>query len=166
MSKSVSVGYTDTAIDGSPVLNLLRGSVNYGADFRVKSDGGSEVVLTNITSPVDRPEKFRFGFSEIANIYSGSDVDPGAYAPTKLGASVLCQLTDIWSVTDSVDPSYRVDLPVSAHLVLKFPKNENITAEMLQTLVARMLSGLYDTGLVTTDRIAAMARGSLRPADV
>lgn len=166
MTKSVSVGYTDTAIAGNPVLNLLRGSVNFGADFRVKSEAPNEVVLVNLTSPVDRPEKFRFSYSDVANIYSGTDVDPSVYAPSKRGVSILCQLTETLSVTDSVDPTYRVDLPVSAHLVLKLPANENITAAMLQTIVARMASGLYATGLTTTSRIESMVRGSLKPSDV
>ena len=166
MAKSVSVGYTDTAIVGNPVLNLLRGSVNFGADFRVKQESPNEVILVNLTSPVDRPEKFRFSYSEVANIYSGTDVDPSVYAPSKRGVSVLCQLTETLSVTDDTDPSYRVDLPISAHLVLKLPANENITATMLQTIFARMASGLYATGLTTTSRIDSMVRGSLKPSDV
>lgn len=166
MSKSVSVGYTDTAIAGNPVLNLLRGSVNFGADFRAKQVAPNEVILTNLTSPVDRPEKFRFSYNDVANIYSGTDIDPSVYAPSKRGVSVLCQLTETLSVTDDTNPSYRVDLPISAHLVLKLPANENITAAMLQTVIARMLSGLYDTGLTTTARLSSMVRGSLLPSDV
>lgn len=166
MATSVNVGFTDTAIAGNPTLNLLRGSVNFGADFRVKSETSNELVLTNLTSPVDRPETFKFSFGEIANIYSGSNVDPSAYAPSKKGISVLASLSETYAVTDTVDPSYRVDLPVSAHVVIKVPANENITAAMIQTLVARMLSGLYETGLTTTGRISSLVRGSLTPADL
>jgi len=164
MATTTNVGYTDTAIAGNPTLNLLRGPVNFGSDFRIKSNTGSELVLVNLTSPVDRPEKFRFSFGEIANIYSGTEVDPSVYAPSKKGVSVLCQLTETISVTDAADPSYRVDLPVSAHLVLKLPSNENLTSAMIQTLVARLVSGLYETGLTTTSRISSLVRGSLTPA--
>lgn len=166
MAISVSTGYTDTAIPGNPVLNLLRGSVNFGADFRVKSQVPSEVILNNLTSPVDRQEKFRFSYSDIANIYSGTDIDPSVYAPSKRGYSVLCQLTETFSITDPTVPSYRVDLPISAHIVLKMPANENLTSAMIQTVTARVVSGLYETGLTTTSRISSLARGSLIPADL
>lgn len=166
MAILVNTGYTDTPISGAPVLNLLRGSVNFGADFRLKSQSPTEVVINNLTSPVDRQEKFRFSYSDIANIYSGTDIDPSVYAPSKRGYSVLAQLTETFSITDDTVPSYRVDLPISAHIVLKLPANENLTSAMIQTIIARLASGLYETGLTTTSRIASLSRGSLIPADL
>lgn len=166
MAKSVSVGYTDTPIPGAPVLNLLRGSVNFGADFRVKEASPKEAILTNLTSPVDRPERFRISVSDIANIYSGSDIDPSVYAPSKRGVSVLVQLTETLSVTDSAAPAFRIDMPISAHLVLKIPASEDITPAMVQTFVARLASGLYETGLTSTVRYQSLLRGSLLPADL
>lgn len=165
MSKSVSTGYTDTAIDGVSSLTFSRGLVNFDADFRVKSNSpGKEVVLTNLTCPVDRPERFRISYSEIANIYSGSGVDASLLAPTKRGVSVLVQLTEILSVSESTDADYRIDLPVSYHLVIKVPANENITSAMIMTGLGRLLSGLFDTGVETTSRLDAILRGSLVPS--
>jgi hypothetical protein len=166
MSKTLSVGFTDTPIPDVTTLSLTRGLVNFGADYRVKSSTAGEVVVTNLTSPVDRPERFRIAFSEVANVYSGSGIDPTCYAPSKKGVSVLIQLTDIYSVTDDTDASYRVDLPVSAHLVLKIPSNENITSDAIQALVGRLVSGLYDTGSEETTRIVSLIRGSLTPSDL
>lgn len=166
MAKVINVGYTDTPIAGSPVLNLLRGSVNFKADFRVKQETPNEVVVTNLTSPVDRPERFRFAYSDVSDIYKGTDINPAVYAPSRRGVSVLCQLTEVISVTDTTDPSYRKDVPISVHTVLKVPADEDITSAMIQTALARALSGFYDTGLVTTDRIKAMVRGSLTPSDL
>lgn len=166
MSKTVNVGYTDTAISGVTELDLARGLVNYGADFRKKSETPGELVITNITTPVDRPERFRISCSDVANIYSGSDVDPSAYAPSKKGVSVLCQLTEVLSVTDTVDAAFRIDLPLSAHIVLKLPSSEYLTPAMVETLLGRLISGLYDTGSETTTRISALLRGSLAPSDI
>jgi len=166
MAKSVNVGYTDTAISGNPVLTLPRGSVNYSADFRAKVDTPNEVILTNLTSPVDRPEKFRISYSEVANIYNGTDVDPSVYGPSKKGVSLLVQLTETFSETDSVDPMYRVDLPISIHCVMKFPANASITTAMLQTALGRLVSGFYATGSMTVDRLNSMVRGSLKPSDI
>lgn len=166
MSKSVSVGYTDTPISGVTSLDLSRGLVNFGADFRKKSESTNELILTNLTSPVDRPERFRYAYNDVANVYSGTGIDATVYSPSKKGVSVLIQLTETFSVTDSVDPTYRIDLPVSAHMVLKIPANENITAAMVETLIGRLASGAYETGSETVSRLQSILRGSLTPADL
>lgn len=166
MAKQVNVGYTDTAIGGVTSLSFARGLVNFGADFRKKTVSPSEVIITNLTSPVDRPEKFRFSYAEVSDVYSGSSIDPSVFAPSKKGVSVLAQVNETFSVTDSVDASYRVDLPVSCHIVIKVPSNDNLTSEMIQTMVGRLVSGLFDTGSTSVSRISSLMRGSLSPGDV
>lgn len=165
MAKVKNLGYTDTAIAGNPTLNFTRGPLNFQTDFRVKSNQpGKEVILTNITSPPDRPERIRLGFTEVANVYSGTSVDPSLFAPSKRGVQILCQLTEVISVTDSVDPTYRVYLPVSYHLVIKVPTSENIASSDVVAGIGRLLSGLYDTGVVTTTRLDSILRGALVPS--
>lgn len=167
MAKVVSLGYTDTPINGVTELNFPRGLVNIDADFRVKSSTpGKEVVLTNVTSPVDRPEKVRLGFSEVSNIYAGTGVDPSVLASTKRGVQILAQVTEVLSVTDDTDPDYRIDLPVSYHLVIKVPASEYITGARVQAGIGRLLSGLFDTGVETTTRLEAILRGALMPTGV
>lgn len=167
MSKVKSNGYTDTAIAGSPVLTFPRAAINFAADMRVKSNQpGKEVVLTNITSPIDRPEKIRIAYSDVANVFSGSGVEATVFTPTKRGVSILAQVTDVISITDSADPDYRIDLPVSFHLVVKVPANENISADDVETGIGRLLSSLFDTGVSSTSRLEAILRGSLVPSDV
>lgn len=167
MSTVVNFGHTDTPVDGVTALTLDRAILNYDADFRVKSnDAGKEVVLTNLTSPIDRPEKIRISFSEITNVYNGSGVDPSVSAPTKRGVSLLIQLTNVMSVSDSVDPDYRIDLPLSAHLVVKVPSSEHVTGAVIEDLIGRLLSGLFDTGSTSTARLESILRGSLLPSDL
>lgn len=167
MAKVKSNGYTDTAIAGVSELSFARGLLNFGADFRVKSSvAGKEVVLTNITSPPDRPEKIRLGFTEVANAYAGSGVDVPVTAPTKRGTQILAQVTEVISVTDDSDPDYRLDLPVSYHLVIKVPTSEYITGSDVVTGLGRLLSSLFDTGAETTTRLNAILRGALTPSDV
>lgn len=141
--------------------------MNFNKDFRIKSNnGGKEVILTNITSPVDRPEKVRIGFTEVANVYSGSGIEPSVSAPTKRGTQILAQVTEVISVTDDTDPDYRVDLPVSYHLVIKVPTSDQITASDVQTGLGRLLSTLFDTGAVATSRLEGILRGALVPSDM
>lgn len=166
MTKVITNGYTDTPIDGVSTLTFPRGLVNLKQDFRVKSSNGKEVVLTNITSPIDRPEQIRIAATDIANIYNGTSIEPSALAPTKRGVSVLAQVTDVVSVTDDTDADYRVDLPLSAHLVIKVPASEYVNAETVKTLVGRLLSSLFDTGSSTNARLEAILRGSLEPSEL
>lgn len=166
MAKVVNKGYTDTPVEGVSSLTFPRAVLNFKADFRVKGNQPNEVVLANITSPVDRTEQIRVAFSNITNVYSGTSIEPSLAAPTKRGISVLCQVTDILSVTDDTDPDYRIDLPVSYHLVIKIPANENLTTTLIQEGLGRMISGIFDTGSTTLTRLEALIRGSLVPSDL
>lgn len=166
MSKQLTVNYTDTAIPDVTALDLSRGLVNFGADFKVKTEVPGEVLLTNITSPVIYPEKFRTSVTDVANVYTGTSVEASMYSPTKKGVSLLVQCTEIWKVTDTEDPTIEIALPVSAHLVIKVPNHELVTPAAVQTLVGRLISGLYDTGSEDTTRLSALLRGSLKPSDV
>lgn len=166
MTKALSVNYTDTAISGVTSLNFARGLVNFGADFKVKSDEPGEVILTNLTSPVVYPEKMRISASDVANVYTGSSIEPSLYAPTKRGTSLLVQLTEIWKVTDTAVPEMEIALPVSAHIVIKVPNHELVTPAAVETLVGRLISGLYETGSTTPTRLTALLRGSLKPSDI
>lgn len=167
MTKKIDLGYKDTPIAGVTKLDFPRGLLNLKEDFRVKSDqSGKEVVLTNITSPIDRPEKIRLGYNEISNIYAGTGIDPSVLAPTKRGVSILAQVTDVLSVTDDTDSDYRIDLPMSCHLVIKVPASEYINAAKVQAQLGRMLSSLFDTGSLSESRLESILRGSLIPKEL
>lgn len=160
MSKSINVGYTDTI---ATAKTLSRPDLSYTTDFCVKSEVVGETILANLTSPLDRPETLRYGYSEIKDVYKSTTIDPSVMAPSKKGVQILVQVNDIFSLTDSVDASYRVDLPVSAHLIVKVPACEYITPDQIQTLAARTVAMLYDTGSTTSAKIAKLAKGAVTP---
>jgi hypothetical protein len=166
MTKVINSGYTDTPIEGVSSLAFARGLLNIGKDFRLKTNNGKEVVLTNITSPVDRPENIRIAYTDVANIYNGSGIEPSVLAPTKRGVSILSQVTEVLSVTDDTDADYRVDLPVSCHLVIKVPASEYVTSAVIEAAIGRLLSSLFDTGATTASRLEAILRGSLVPTEL
>lgn len=162
----INKGYTDTPITGVTSLNFKRGLVNYATDFKVKQETKDEVILTNITSPLDRPENLRVGYSTVQDIYNNTDIHPSVQAPSRRGVSILCQLTNTLSRVDELHPESRVDLPISAHLVLKFPASASITAELLEEHMGRLISALYSTGKTSPERIQSLIRGALTPSDV
>lgn len=168
MSKTVSLGYTDTAIGGVSSLDLPRGLLNFGADWAVVSNGNSkELTIVNKTGLLGvPPEKLRYSISDVANIFNGTPVEPTSFVTNKKGKSLLAQISEVWTVTDTEDTTYHVDLPVSAHIVLKVPMSEFVTAARLEVLIGRLVSGLYETGLETTTRFDSLIRGSLAPSDL
>jgi hypothetical protein len=128
---------------------------------------GKETILTSLRAPVDKPEKIRLAYSEVANIYSGTGIEPSTYALSKKGFSLLAQLTAIARVTDSTDVNYQIDLPVSCHLVIKAPYNEVITSSLLWEAVDRLLSGLTILdGTNTVLNLDSLIRGSLVPPEL
>lgn len=157
---------TDTAVPGVSTLTLTRGIPNFGADWREKMDSPEESIITNLNAPVAYPEKFRTAVSEISDIYKNTGIANTLMAPTRKGRNILSQLTEVWTVTDSVDTTYLVALPVSCHIVLKVPDHPAITASDIITLIGRAVSGLYETGDATGSRLQALMRGALKPTDM
>lgn len=147
----------------SPTIEVV--GLNYAKDFRLSSKSEPErTVLVNTTSPRDAEEKMILASSTVKDIYSNTDI-PSAYrAGSRSGISILVQLNDIWSMTDSADPTYRVDLPVSAHLVLRVPSSY-VTTDDVKGMISRMLGGLYETGSTDTSRLDALLRGITIPKD-
>lgn len=166
MAKTLSLNFKDTAVTGGTAVSLSLPQLNYAADFRVTKDEPSEAIITNLTSPLDQPEKFRFAHNNIADIYRNTGIDPTLYYASRRGTQILCQLTDVYSVTDSASPDYVAMLPVEAHLVIKVPNNDLITPEQVESLVTRMLAGLYETTAGQYTRLRSMLRGALLPSDL
>lgn len=166
MAKALSLNHTDTGVSGVTTLSLDRAILNFGVDYRVKSQDANSAVLVNLTSPVDRLESFKFSVSPVKDIYKGSQIDPSLTDSSRRGVSILCALTDVVTITDSIDATYRVDKPMSAHIVLKLPYDDLITPAVVEDFIGRLVSGLYESGWLTTTRIAALMRGSLLPTDV
>lgn len=166
MTKQLVLNRADTAISGVPSLSLPLAVLNLPVDFVTKTRSNKEVVLANLTSPLGAVETIRFAVNDVANVYSGTQIQPTVWATSKHGVSILAQLNDIFSVTDTVDASFRQDLPVSAHIVLKVPDSELITGDVLKAIVGRLVDVLFDKGDVASSRLVALARGSLIPAGV
>lgn len=166
MAKILAAGYTDTAIAGNPVLNLVRGSLNFPTDWKLQTVNANECILTNLKAPLDRPEKIKLSWSEKSNVYQNSGVDVSVRPPSAKGISFVVSHDRVLSCTDAAVPEFRQDVPIHVHTVITAPSHELLTADMLQTEIARMLSALYGTGVVTTDRMSSLMRGALVPSDV
>lgn len=161
MAYAISNGYTDTI---STLKSVSIPDLDYSVDFAVTSDKPGEVILTNVTSPLDRAETIRFALTQIKDVYTNTDIDAAYKAPSHQGVSLVAQVSDVWRYSDSSNLALpAIDLPLSAHLVLKVPKSSYITADQYLSLVKRAFSLMFDTGAVTSARLLEMLKGSLDP---
>lgn len=166
MAQTVEKNYTDSGVSGVSTLTKDLAILNYGVDFRVKKDEPDEVILTNLTSPVDRPETIRISTSTIADIYKGAGIDPAYNCASKKGISLLCQLNDVYRIVDSTDPTFDKRIPISGHIVLKVPCTELLTAADISTFIGRLVAGLFESGVNTPTRLTSLLRGVLTPSDL
>lgn len=165
MSKSLGFSYSDTAFGSPETLNFVRANTNYGEDFTIKNLASGETKITNITAANDRPEVIRLAYSEVKDVYVNSGIDSAYYAPSRKGFSLVTQITEVARVTESVDASVY-DLPISAHLVIKAPNDALITAAVIETVLKRLMSSLYNDNVLTTVRLAGLMKGAVTPPEV
>lgn len=167
MAKSVTLNINDTAISGGPqALSVSLPAINWPVDWSKTVDEAGSATLTYKPAPFDAPQTAKFAVNRIANIYAGSPVDASYQLPYKRGASILCQVNLVASVTDTADSTYRVDLPLSAHLVIKAPMSGLLTVNDIRSVAERAFALLYETGSTDSTRLTELLKGSMLPEGV
>lgn len=166
MSLQLSKNITDTPVSGVSSLDVSCPVINYGKDYAVVSSNADEATLVNLTTGASTTEKVLVKRASVANVYSNTSIDQSYQAPTKRGVSVVFQINSVYTVTDTADSGYRVDLPVQAHIVLKMPSNDLVTDSVILDAAKRCVSTLFDTGSTGSARILRVFRGSLLPSDM
>jgi hypothetical protein len=158
---------TDTAISGVSTLTLTRGLPNFGADWRIQ-EGGSldELTLVNLNSPVAYPEMIHFKVEQIKNVYQSRGISNTLQYPDTRGVRVVIRHSGIGTVTDSVDTTYLCAVPWSITSTITIGNHPAVTASNIHSILARHVSDFFETGSATTDRIASLIRGALKPTDV
>lgn len=167
MSKVVDLHIADTPISGGPeALSVNLPAINWKEDWSKTKDVSGSAALSYKPAPFDTPQTALFSASKVANIYTGSPVDASYQLPYKRGMSILCQLNLVATVTDTGDPTYRVDLPISAHVVIKAPLSGLITVGNIRTVAERSFSLIYEQGVVDDSRLTELFKESMLPEGV
>lgn len=166
MAHVVNMNVTDTA-QTTPNTWSKPVALNYGQDYAVTTDSANNVQLSYKRAPFDAPQRVRFAATPVANIYANTDVDPSYQLPNKRGISLLAQLTQVVTVTDDVDPTYRVDLPLEAHMVIRIPKTSLLSDSQLFSVAERAYSLIFDAsrGVDAPESLwfTDLIRGTMRP---
>lgn len=153
-------GTTDTAVSDITAPSITVPVLNFPIDYRLKSDSPKEVILSNITSPLDQPESIRYGYSDIANIYANAGLNSDQVIGSKNGMSILTQLNTTLKITDDTGATVLGYLPISAHVVLKVPKSGYITEDILKSVTSRLIGTLYSDG---KSNVMTLLRGAITP---
>lgn len=158
---SVASQYKDT-ITTSKALNLP--DLDYDSDYSRVNSKESEAKIANTTSAlIQSPETIRFAFTDVTNIYANTEVDPIFMAPSKRGVQVMSELAEIYTAT-SDKTGATVQLPCKGRIVLRFPSNGVVTADLVNDLLTRVIATAFNTGQVSAARVMELARGSLLPS--
>lgn len=144
MAITTSFGYTESV---ETPKNIAIPDLSFTTDFAVTKDVADEVILTNRTSPIDQPETIRFGYQNVANVYANTGIDPSYMSVTRRGVSLVAQVNDILRVscapTEGSCNMNVVDLPLSAHVVVKVPLSQYVTADVAMAAVKHKV--VFDT---------------------
>lgn len=164
LTKQINMGPNGTAVSGLTALtDLAISPLNYDADFRVLEEGPSRVVMTDVTSPIDQPSTLRIAQTSRANIYAGTDIDPSAFLATRKGSDTIVEFREVWEETDSVDATYRALIPVRCAITLTLPVSASVTPGMVQDLITRTFSALYEQGdALSVDGITDLLHGVVK----
>jgi hypothetical protein len=135
----------------------------FGTDFAKTSYKPGEAILSNLTSPLDRVETYRFATSQVANVYTGTKLDPSSQSQNKRGTAILVQVRSDLGVTDT-DTNTKIILPFESHLVMRIPQHEAVTVALVKEFLNRLYGGLYEDGETTMNgRLTALLHGSVLP---
>jgi hypothetical protein len=132
--------------------------------YAVVSDNGNECRITDISAGLETPRTVRYAAQDVANIYSGTDIDPSAYAPVRRGKSVVIQTSLNVKVTDSNDPAFLVLLPVQIHTVVKTPITDYLSSSDLNAILRNHFGDIITKN--DEDRLPRMLRGALKPSEL
>jgi hypothetical protein len=133
-------------------------------EYAVVSDTPSECRITDVVASLETPRIVRYAAQDVANVYSGLDIDPSAYAPIRRGKSVVIQTSLNVKVTDTTDPSFLVLLPVQIHTVVKLPVTSYLSSADINAILRDHFGDIITSN--DADRLPRLLRGALKPSEL
>jgi len=164
MAYSTSMNNAQTAMESATTTqgSLYVQTIN-PADWTKTECTRDRVVLVNANSDYSAPNHVRIERSRIANVYDGSGISTNYQLPSKRGVKLFMQCNSIATVSDSTNPTVRIELPYAASLTMRVPAvptnivNYNHVLSVLQQLLGLTCPGHVGGGS-TSDQSAALAQ--------
>lgn len=159
MAYSTSMNNAQTAMEGAATTqgSIVVQSIN-PADWTKTECTRDRVVLVNANSDYSAPNHIRIERSRIANVYDGSGISTNYQLPSKRGVKLFMQCNSIATVSDSTNPTVRIELPYVASLTMRVPAvPTNIVSYVNVLSVLQQLLGLTYPGQHEGNAVAAQA---------
>lgn len=153
-----SFGFTNTKVNEN-VTVLKPVDINPVTDYAERVNSSDDCQYVNNSSPIDQSEVISFKTADLKQV---NQPQTNLYPPTVPAATqFVVKVDELLSVTDDNNADYRVDLPISAYLTVRFNKSGQISADDLQVVVNRLIGMMYkDDG---SSRIPELMRQCIRP---
>jgi len=162
MSQTLTLGPNGTDVPTIGTIDLAVEPLHFDSDFAIVEEAPGKVVYADLTAPLDQPWSLRIQQSTRANIYSGTSIDPSAYASSKRGVDTVVEIRGIGKVVDSVSGA-EVLLPFRWALTSTMPVHATVDKTVCLALVKRLLAS---TALMSEDGIQEglgnLQRGALK----
>lgn len=170
MAYSTSMNNAQTPIgEAENTIQTVPAQAVNPADWTKTECTRDRVVLVNANSDYSAPNHIRIERSRIANVYDGSGISTNYQLPSKRGVKLFMQCNSIATVSDSTDPTVRIELPYAASFTMRVPAvPTNLVSyakvvTVLQQLIGLTLPNHSGTGTVQgqTDALARYLNGAI-----
>lgn len=145
----------DTAITPS--------SVNPVSDYAQLMDEPNECRL-QYQNTIDNVEQISYQCKDIPSVMTtAKSVHP---TPVKAGVQYTVRLDEQLLLTSSDDPTYAETVPVVAMLVIRHPKNGQLSVSDIETIHKRVIGASYkEVNGVVTSRFGDLMQSALKPVN-
>jgi hypothetical protein len=151
-------GYGSDAAADTPITPS---SVNPVSAYSLIQDEPTECRLSH-QQAVDNREMISYQCKDVGNV--GTYLKSVHPSPVKEGVQYTVRLDEQLKITSTDDPTYAETVPVVAMLVIRHPKNGNISVSDIETVLKRLIGASYKedtTGI--SSRFGDLMQSALRP---
>jgi hypothetical protein len=136
-------------------------SVNPVSDFALIKDEPNECRLSH-SDTVDNSAQISYQFKELGSVQTNiKSVHPGK---VKAGVQYAIRLDTQLLIESTDDPTYAETVPVVAMLVIRHPKNGNLTVSDIETVHQALVGASYkEVSGTVTSRFGDLMQSALRP---
>lgn len=160
---AVTSSYTDTI---ATAKNFSVPDLSYGTDFAKVEDEPAEAKIRNKTGSVMIPcENIRYGTSQVADVYNGSEGLSASKLPSSKGVQTLVEISENYKAVNSVT-GLEYDIPCKGRIVLRFPTASCVNSTLVTDLMKRTIAAALNTGGTDVNRELEIAKGALLPSNL
>lgn len=169
MSRTISYNLTPTPGTTLRTAKLSLDFIDFSSNgaFTKTVDEPDLCVLSNKNAPLDAPCTLTYIRQNVKNVYGNKVISEANQTPNKAGVKNVVKLDTVLTITDSVDATYRADVPFSCSISCTTGVDALLTDNIVLTLLSYAVSSMFTdataAATVSSARIANIRRGAMVP---